>query len=97
MSMSEKDIAVLVRAMGPVLREKFDALEKRIDAMEGKGISFEGTHQRGLQYRRGMMVVSRGSLWVATRQTTSAPNEDDTWALAAKAGRDGKDMTHAGT
>ena len=70
------------------LLEKFGIMEARLEEIEGRGLSFEGTHQRGLEYRRGHSVVAGGSLWIATTKTNATPGKNGDWALAAKAGRD---------
>ncbi len=82
--------AVVGAVKGYVERE-FRPLAERVEALEGKGLSFEGTHQRGLKYRRGQAVVSDGSLWIATCTTTDKPGVSGDWALAAKAGRDARE------
>lgn len=56
---------------------------------------YRGVYQRGRAYDRGDTVTFGGSLWVATEATSAVPGESKeasrAWALAVKAGRDGKD------
>ena len=74
---------------------RLDELERRLDAVESRGITFKGTHQAGCDYKRGDVVVRDGSLFVALGDTTSDPKHPGVgapmWALAAARGRDGKD------
>lgn len=87
---SSLEIEDLADVVAGAIREAVAPLKARLDALEGKGLSFEGTHQRGQQYRRGQAVVADGSLWIATRATTASPRENGDWALAAKAGKDAR-------
>jgi hypothetical protein len=77
------------------LVEEIERLKNRLAEIERKGVEFCGTHQRSLDYRRGSMVVSGGSLWAAVRDVAAGEVEpgkgNPGWQLAAKAGRDGKD------
>jgi integrin beta 3 len=50
-----------------------------------------GVHKQGATYERGDGVTFQGSYWIAQRETTAKPGEDDSWRLAVKKGRDGKD------
>lgn len=43
------------------------------------------------QFSKGDSVTFGGSTWIATRATASKPELDDSWRLAVKRGRDGKD------
>jgi hypothetical protein len=43
------------------------------------------------QFSKGDSVTFGGSTWIATRETSSKPELDDSWRLAVKRGRDGKD------
>ncbi len=72
------------------LKDSLLKMQDRLDQLEGQGLSFEGTHQRHKQYRRGHCVVSAGSLWVAACDTSETPGKTGDWALAAKAGRDAR-------
>ena len=42
-------------------------------------------------YEKGDCVTFGGSAFIATRETTSKPETDDSWKLCVKRGRDGKD------
>jgi collagen type III alpha len=50
-----------------------------------------GVHKQGEVYERGDGVTYQGSFWIAQRDTSSKPGEDDSWRLAVKKGRDGRD------
>lgn len=44
-------------------------------------------------YRKGDMVVWGGSLWTAMKETNAKPDSPDSgWMIAARKGRDGKDL-----
>lgn len=43
------------------------------------------------QYRAGDCVTWGGSTWIAQRSTNAKPETDDSWRLAVKRGRDGKE------
>lgn len=42
-------------------------------------------------FAKGDSVTYGGSSWIATRETNSKPETDDSWRLSVKRGRDGKD------
>jgi collagen type III alpha len=50
-----------------------------------------GVYKAGQAYDKGDAVSYGGSLWIAQRDTSAKPESDDSWRLAAKRGRDGKD------
>lgn len=52
---------------------------------------YRGTHQSGREYDAGDAVTYGGSLFVAQRDTASPPGDGDSWKLAAKRGKDGRD------
>jgi hypothetical protein len=72
------------------------ALEQRLKQVECRGISFLGAWEAGKTYRRGEVVVRRGSSFVALRDATDDPGvalqNPPTWALLAQRGKDGKDL-----
>jgi hypothetical protein len=72
------------------------ALERRLKQVECRGISFHGAWEAGKTYRRGEVVVRRGSSFVALRDATDDPGvalqNPPTWALLAQRGKDGKDL-----
>jgi collagen triple helix repeat protein len=49
-----------------------------------------GVYQQGKAYERGDCVTYGGSLWIAKKDGADRPGEGDTWRLAVKRGRDGK-------
>lgn len=53
---------------------------------------YRGVWRKG-RYCAGDVVTWAGSAWVATKDTESKPGDDDTWRLAVKKGRDGKDKS----
>lgn len=87
-------IAEVIAEIRRELRAEIAELKAQLATIETKGVSFEGVFQRAQSYRRGSMVVYEGSLFAATRSTQPGeiPGANAAWQLAAKAGRDGKDM-----
>ena len=75
------------------LHERIKLLEQQLREIEGKGIAFEGTYAPGRVYRRGSVVVRKGSSLVALEPTSQDPADatpaDKSWALLAARGRDG--------
>jgi hypothetical protein len=54
---------------------------------------YRGVHQEGRVYEEGDVVTWAGSLWHCNEPTDTKPETNATaWTLAAKRGRDGKDM-----
>lgn len=54
-------------------------------------IKYRGVWKQGDDYFQGDTVTWGGSSWIAMRHTTSKPETDDSWRLAVKRGRDGRD------
>jgi len=73
-----------------VVMEAFDALKKRLDALEEGGIKYRGVHQRAQDYRKGDVLTCKGDSWIALREIkeTEEPGKCDGWQLMAKAGKD---------
>ncbi len=66
------------------------SLSLRVQEIEARGLSYEGTFQRAQSYRRGSAVTHGGSLWIALRQVEAGETPGIThgaWQLAAKAAR----------
>lgn len=57
---------------------------------------YRGVYKAGDKYQRGDTVSFGGSTFTAMRDTSSKPETDDSWKLACKRGRDGKDAPTAG-
>jgi hypothetical protein len=84
--------------MTPIERELFNAvktiitshraLQKRVDAIETKGIKYAGVWQRAQDYKRGDVVTHDGSAWVAiAEETRAAPGATQGWQLMVKGTR----------
>jgi hypothetical protein len=54
-----------------------------------------GVYKSGEEYEKGDGVTYAGSFWIAQRDTKDAPGNSDSWRLAVKRGRDGKDSKNA--
>lgn len=52
---------------------------------------YRGVYKSGDSYAKGDMVTFGGSLWHCDADTTDKPDGGESWTLAAKRGRDGKD------
>lgn len=98
------EIESLMKAIAPVLkryigdqleplRKRLDALERRADAAEERGLEYRGIWQRAAAYRRGDVVTADGSLFVAIKAVGPGeqPGKSEDWQLCVKRGRDGKD------
>lgn len=55
-----------------------------------------GVYVEGEKYVKGDGVTFGGALWIAQKDTGSKPGGDDTWRLAVKKGRDGRDLREGG-
>ena len=54
---------------------------------------YRGTYEEGRIYEPGDMVTWAGSVWHCDAPTTSKPDQShDSWTLAVKRGRDGRDL-----
>jgi hypothetical protein len=67
-----------------------DALEKRIDELESKPFAYDGPHESGKAYRKGVFVTHDGSVWHCNYATTVRPGDGPAWTLAVKRGRDAR-------
>lgn len=56
---------------------------------------YKGVYEQDETYEPDDMVTFGGSVWVAIAETKSKPQTDDTWKLAVKKGRDGRDSKAA--
>ena len=91
MAKEQIDAEVFGAAMGELIREALEPVERRLAALENMGLKFAGVHQRALDYSRGHVVVSGGSSWVALKSNPEGcPGDSPDWALMARAGRDAR-------
>jgi hypothetical protein len=90
----------VIPAIGECLAELRRDCEVRINVLEAsvarledaiKEFRYLGAWQEGKRYRRGNFVTLGGSIWHANSDSDSRPGSDDTWTLACKSGRDGRD------
>jgi hypothetical protein len=93
---SKMAIEVVIDQFGRNMRDmksKLHELETKLAEIETKGILFCGAYQKSTDYKRGSLVVSGGSLWAAVTaiEAGDAP-PGPKWQLAAKAGRDARDL-----
>jgi hypothetical protein len=63
-------------------------LECRLAEIESGGVRYAGTWQRAIPYRKGTVITSAGSMWVALRDTAEGEQPGkvpSAWQLSAKA------------
>jgi hypothetical protein len=72
-------------------------LQKRVDQLEQRSFSYQGTWKDGKVYSPGQFVTYSGGLWHSNVfHNKQRPGDGDAaWQLAVKAGRDGKDAKGA--
>ena len=59
---------------GPKIGARFAALEARIVALEQRPMQkWAGVHMQGTRYAEASLATRSGSLWVATKATTTTP------------------------
>lgn len=69
-----------------------EALLTRIAALESREpFPYQGVHEEGRQYQRGMFTTHRGGIWYARCTTRQRPGDGPDWQLSVKAGRDLRD------
>jgi hypothetical protein len=106
------DFLITYKAQRDDARAKIAALEQCLDAVttrladleartgtleaEPKSLAFRGLWDGTQTYHRGESVTSRGSTWIALKETRQCPDEHGSaahdWTLAARRGRNGKDL-----
>lgn len=86
-------IAALAPAIREFVEEAVDPLEDRIAELEARPtIRYCGAWESGEEYTPGNMVTFSGSLWHCNADTAQKPGTGADWTLAAKRGRDGRDV-----
>jgi len=75
-------------------RGKRIELERRVAELEGKAMTFadayRGVWRGDVAYKRGEIVTSGGSLWLATCDTNTKPGAGRDFRLIVKKGRDAR-------
>lgn len=85
------DLDVVDDGMGFVLRfSRGDQVKEFRVAKPTLADCYRGVWREGA-HKAGDAVTWGGSLWIAQRDTEAKPETDDSWRLAVKKGRDGKD------
>jgi hypothetical protein len=96
-----REIADLIRqhvaAVTKTLRDKIEALERKVVELQTKGVEYKGVWQRACSYERGAIVTSDGSMWVCVEnvEPNTQPGQSQSWQLCCRHGRDGKDAKAA--
>lgn len=88
-----REIELWARETGKVIREVVDPLRQRIAELEQRStMSYRGTWDPQVTYRRGDVVTHAGAAWHAAGEThADKPGIGASWRLMVKAGRDGRD------
>ncbi|QHE85886.1 hypothetical protein [Hydrogenophaga sp. BPS33] len=84
------DPEVFGAAMGDLIREVVEPLEKRLATLEANPVQYDGPHESGKVYGKGMFVTHEGSLWHCNYRTASRPGDGQAWTLAVKRGKDAR-------
>jgi hypothetical protein len=67
---------------------RLKGLEKSVEEIKTKGLEYCGVHQRALSYRKGSIVTSGGSAWIALiHSPNGAPGDSPDWQLMVKGAR----------
>ena len=90
MSTSNFDAEVFGAAIGELIREVTAPLAERIAALEATPLTYDGPHETGKTYGKGVFVTHDGSLWHCNRETATRPGDGPAWTLAVKRGRDAR-------
>lgn len=77
-------------AMGDLIREAVEPIEKRLAALEACPMHYDGPHETDKVYSKGMFVTHDGSLWHCNYKTASRPGDGPAWTLAVKRGKDAR-------
>lgn len=77
-------------AVGKQIRDAVAPLLQRIEFLEQRPLRYDGPHESGKVYERGMFVTFDGSIWHANYKTASRPGDGPAWTLAVKKGRDAR-------
>ena len=66
---------------------QIDALQKRLDTLESRGVKYCGIWQRAMDYTRGEVVTQDGSASiVVAAETRTEPGKSSGWQLLHKGG-----------
>jgi hypothetical protein len=96
-----KELCDLIRqhvaVVTKTLRDKIEALERKVVELQTKGVEYKGIWQRACSYERGAIVTSEGSMWVCVQDVgpNTHPGQSQSWQLCCRAGRDAKDVGRA--
>jgi len=85
----------MLAALDVYTEKTIKPLLKRIEGLEARSeLVYCGVWQSGKTYKQNSAVTHSGSLWISKKQTAAYPGggaDPDSWQLAVKRGRDGKD------
>jgi hypothetical protein len=85
----EKQLRVIAKGVGPVIRDYTAPLHARIAALEARpAVVYRGIWRNDQQYAEASLVTDGGSLWIAKAESRGArPGSDATsWQLIVKRG-----------
>lgn len=70
------------------LESAMHAQQARIAELERAPMRYDGPHEAGKVYDKGVFVTRDGSLWHCNYKTASTPGDGPAWVLAVKRGKD---------
>ncbi len=86
-----KNTLDLVARVTMAVAAELDAMQARIDALEGAiksgRLEYVGVWQEGAEYERGNFCTHSGSVWHCNASTRAKPGESPDWTLAVKRGK----------
>jgi hypothetical protein len=86
--MTTKEREAMATAVVDVVKQVVDPLIARIAALEARPLQkWAGVHVEGCRYSEASLVTRQGSLWAATKATTTTPGAPGSdWVLIVKRG-----------
>jgi hypothetical protein len=94
--MKQESMKALMAALAPVIHDHVEKvtqpLRNRITELEAKPeMKYHGIWSEKTSYPVGSFVTDGGSVWFCSKRSTERPGTSDSWQLACKRGRDGRD------
>jgi len=89
-NLTDDDLKKLARLIADFIDPLRDEVKDLKRALEQR--SYKGLYEHGVEYRQHNSVTHAGSFWIARKDTMSMPGTDDSWVLAVRRGKDGKDL-----
>lgn len=86
--MKPKELEMFATVIVDAIKKTVDPLKARIEQLEARPMAkWAGVYAPGVQYSEASLVTKAGSLWVATKTTTTTPGDGGgDWRLIVKRG-----------